>query len=128
MKTKHTILIVDDEELILRGWHHTLDSAGYKVNTALSGKEAIELAKKEKPAVVITDLIMPEMDGVEICRRIKAIYPETEIVLVSGHPEEIKKSHRAFMQAGGRDEFLRKPLFSEELIEAVEKLLGKRSY
>jgi CheY-like chemotaxis protein len=75
---KARILIVDDEALILLSWENSLKSAGYDVKTALSGKEAIEITLEQKPDIVITDLIIPEMNGVELCRRIKTISPETE--------------------------------------------------
>ncbi|MEK6528245.1 MAG: response regulator, partial [Nitrospirota bacterium] len=114
MKAK--ILIIDDEELVLAGWEYALASAGYHVSTASEGKVAVEIAEKEQPDVVITDLFMPIMNGVEICRQIKAVSPGSEIVLISGYPEETPRFYMQFVKAGGRDIFLRKPLFKEELI------------
>ncbi|MEK7307484.1 MAG: response regulator [Nitrospirota bacterium] len=124
MKAK--ILIIDDEELVLAGWEYALASAGYHVSTASEGKVAVEIAEKEQPDVVITDLFMPIMNGVEICRQIKAVSPGSEIVLISGYPEETPRFYMQFVKAGGRDIFLRKPLFKEELIEAVKNILRER--
>jgi YesN/AraC family two-component response regulator len=123
---KARILIVDDEALILLGWEHSLKSAGYDVKTALTGKEAIEITLEQKPDIVITDLIIPEMNGVELCRRIKTISPETEVVLISGHPEEIYNYQRDFISAGGRDTVLIKPLSVIEMIKAVETIMREK--
>lgn len=125
MKAK--ILIIDDEELVLAGWEYALASVGYHVSKASEGKVAVEIAKKEQPDVVITDLFMPIMNGVEICRQIKAVSPGSEIVLISGYPEETPRFYMQFVKAGGKDTFLRKPLFKEELVEAVKNILRERN-
>ncbi|HDK82012.1 MAG TPA: response regulator, partial [Nitrospirae bacterium] len=65
MTTKASILVVDDSEVFLRGWCVTLENAGYQVKIASTGEEAINMAKDEKPDIVITDLVMPGMNGVE---------------------------------------------------------------
>ncbi len=123
MKSK--ILIVDDEELILIGWKYTLRSAGYHVKTALNGKDALNIVKNEKPDIVITDLIMSEMNGVEICKAIKNESPEIDVILVSGHPDETKRFQQEFVEAGGSQEILKKPLSKEEIINAIESIESK---
>ena len=125
--SKARILLVDDEELVLVGWQEVLESSGYHVKTALSGKEAIEIVNEERPDIVFTDLIMPEMNGVEVCRIIKALFPDTEVVFVSGHPRETEKLLMDFINAGGRDEYLRKPLYKEEIIKVVEKIVREKN-
>ncbi len=120
---KARILIVDDEALILLSWKKSLMSEGYDVKTAFNGEEALKIASEEKPDIVITDLIMPEMNGIELCRRIKTISPETEVVLLSGHPEAINKYQKDFVSAGGKDTFLSKPLSINEIIKAVETIM-----
>ena len=87
---------------------------------------AIEIAHKQKPDIVITDLIMPGMNGVELCRRIKEVSPATEVVLLSGHPEAVNKYQRDFVSAGGRDTILSKPLSIVEMIGAVETIMGEK--
>jgi len=123
MNNKVKILIVDDEELILLGWKKELESEGYEVRTALNGKEAVDEAAREKPDIVISDLIMPEMDGVEVCRKIKEMYPDTEVVFVSGHPVQTEKQIIDFISAGGRDEYLRKPLLENEIRDVIKGLV-----
>lgn len=124
MKAK--VLIVDDEELVLAGWEYALSSAGYQVSKASKGKDAVEIAEKEQPDVVLTDLFMPIMNGVEICRQIKIVSPASVVVLISGYPEETPRFQAQFVKAGGRDLFLRKPLFKEELIAVVKDILRER--
>ncbi len=123
---KRKILLVDDEELVLVGWREVLETAGYQVRTALSGKKAVEMAKEEKPDIVITDLVMAEMNGVDVCREIKKTFPDVDVLLVSGHPDEIRKCQMDFILAGGRDVFLRKPLLNEELVDTVKSILSER--
>lgn len=120
---KAKILIVDDEKIVLRAYVRELEKAGYEVFRAMTGQEAIEIAQKEKPDIVFTDLVMPEMNGVEVCKKIKEINPGIEVVLISGYPEEISKYGEDFWDAGGRDEILRKPLGPDELPGKAEKIL-----
>jgi two-component system alkaline phosphatase synthesis response regulator PhoP len=126
MNNKVKILIVDDEELILIAWKKELETEGYEVRTALNGEEAIDEAVKEKPDIVITDLIMPGMNGVEVCTKIKEMYPDTEVVFVSGHPAQTEKQIMNFISAGGRDEYLRKPLLDNEIKDVIKGLVEDR--
>ena len=68
--TYQTILVVDDEPHILRSLGFVLKKAGYQVLEARSGREALELVEAERPAVIFLDIMMPEVDGYEVCRRI----------------------------------------------------------
>ena len=81
----HRILLVDDESGIRKVLGITLEDLGYEVLTAEDGRQALELFRKIKPAIVLTDIKMPVMDGVALLRRIKAEEPETEVVMISGH-------------------------------------------
>lgn len=121
---KAKILIVDDVEIVCIHLVEELKENGYEASSALSGKKAIEKARKENFDIVFVDLIMPEMDGVETCWEIKKVNPKTEIILFSAHPTELELKKNAFIKAGGRDEFLRKPLLGGEVLQIVEKLLG----
>jgi CheY-like chemotaxis protein len=119
------ILLVDDEKDFLVSWKKLLESVDYDVKIAISGKEAIELAKQEKPDIVITDLVMPGMNGVEVCKTIKKLYPDVEVIFTSGHPFELEKNLINFINAGGKDMYLRKPLYKEELFEAINEVISK---
>ncbi len=121
----HRVLIVDDEELILLSWKYTLESAGYNVTTAITGAKALAEVERCTPDIVITDLIMSEMNGIEICKKIKEKSPATKVVLISGHPDEIRNYQSDFIKAGGEDYLLRKPLSKDEIIEVVDSIAGK---
>ena len=120
---KSKVLIVDDEELILRAYKKELEESGYHVLVAQSAKEALAIIKQDKVDIVLVDLVMPEMAGVEMCKVVKALSPDTEVVLMSGYIEEMEKSWIEFIKAGGRDFFLRKPLGERELIDTVKTIL-----
>lgn len=119
---KARVLLVDDEKLILKSYPKELESAGFDVKTADNGKKAIDIVSEDDIDIAYVDLKMPEMNGVQLCQQIKTISPKTEVVLISGHPQEVEVCLMSFLKNGGRDEFLRKPLFENELIRATEKL------
>jgi len=82
MKKKDTkILLVDDEPDILEIVSYNLISEGYRVFTAENGKDAIVVAKKEKPHLIILDVMMPEMDGIEACEKLRNIPDLSETVI-----------------------------------------------
>lgn len=103
---KVRILIIDDERIILKAYTKELEAMGYEVHSAMSGQEAIEILQRESFDIAFTDLVMPGMNGVEICKKIKEMYPETEVVLISGYPEEVVEHQMNFVEAGGREEWL----------------------
>jgi YesN/AraC family two-component response regulator len=74
--------------------------------------------------VVFTDLLMPEMSGVEVCQAIKRACPKTQVVLISGHPEAAWAQREAFLSAGGHAEILPKPLAINTLIEVTQQLVS----
>ena len=80
-----SILLVDDEEGIRTVLGITLADMGYRVLTAENGSEALRILKDQSPSIVLTDIKMPEMDGIELLRRIKEINPDTEVIMMTGH-------------------------------------------
>jgi signal transduction histidine kinase len=80
-----SILIVDDEEGIRKVLAILLTDMGYHVMTAENGRQALDIFKKDCPSIVLTDIKMPEMDGIELLRRIKAHNPDTEVIMITGH-------------------------------------------
>jgi len=79
------ILLVDDEEGIRKVLSIVLEDSGYEVVTAKSGEEALDLFRETHPPIVLTDIKMPGMDGIEVLRRIKEQSPETEVIMITGH-------------------------------------------
>lgn len=116
--TKKTILIVDDDEDILELLFYNLKSDGYHVEIAKDGIEAIEVAKKTLPELIIMDIMMPKMDGVEACRNIRQI-PElvnTHIIFLTARVEEYSEI-AAF--DSGADDYLMKPIKPRALMSRV---------
>jgi signal transduction histidine kinase len=81
----NTILLVDDEAGIRKVLGISLQDSGYDVHTAESAREALQLFEEIAPPIVLTDIKMPDMDGIELLRRIKKINPDTEVIMFTGH-------------------------------------------
>ncbi len=116
------ILVVDDYEANLRGLGQLLRSAEYSVTSATNGREALELARRERPDLVLLDVLMPGMSGVEVCRELKRSDETclTPVVLISGAHE--RDTILAGLEAGA-DDFLVKPIDAEELHTRVRSLM-----
>ncbi len=80
-----TVLIIDDEESVRKSFAGVMKDEGYEVVSAASGKEGIELLHETHPAIVLLDIAMPEMDGIETLRRLKEARPEIPVVMITGH-------------------------------------------
>ena len=119
----HTILVVDDVEENVELLESLLSAEGYKVISAYGGESALEAVAKEDPDLVLLDIMMPTMDGYEVCRRIKADSATASIpvvmVTVLDELEDIEKGVEA-----GTDDFLIKPINRIELLTRVKSLLN----
>ncbi len=116
-----TILVVDDELTIVEIVATILENEGYEVLTAGDGKEALAYLEKSKVDLVLSDMMMPVMDGRELCKRIEAhpVHNSIPIILMSA-------THNASRLDGCRHaEFLQKPFEMHNLLLAVESVLGK---
>ncbi|WDP86782.1 MAG: response regulator [Desulfobacter sp.] len=116
------ILIVDDEEIIVRLLSMSLRSDGYETVTAGNGEEALEVLKAQSPDIVVTDIKMPVMDGLELLKQIKLIDPDKEVIIVTGHGD-IDSTITA-LQYGASD-FINKPVRDEALAIALERAKAK---
>ncbi|MCB0506421.1 MAG: response regulator transcription factor [Cyclobacteriaceae bacterium] len=117
-KSERKILIVDDDEDILDLLNYNLTKEGYKVMRAKDGIEAVDVAKKQLPEMIIMDIMMPRMDGVEACRQIRQV-PElfkTHIIFLTARIEEYSEV-AAF--DSGADDFLSKPIKPRALVSRV---------
>lgn len=123
MRQKKRILVIDDEEIIVLAFEEELKEAGYEVKTALSGEHALKLIGKEQFNMVYTNLLMPEMNGIEVCKIIKQMVPQTKVVLITGSPIEVEENYPAFVEAGGDPEILRKPLSEGQLVSKTKQFL-----
>jgi len=114
------ILAVDDEPEMLETLEEILAGAGYEVKTTTESPQAIGIIEKDPPDLIITDLMMPELNGVDFLERIKAHYPHIPVILLTGYASV--DSAVDAMKKGASD-YLSKPFFSEELLMRVEKCL-----
>lgn len=123
-KTDIKILLVDDEPDILEIIGYNLSSEGYQIITAENGEEAIKKAKKERPQLIILDLMMPEMDGIEACEQIRKIpeLSQTIITFLTARGEDY--SQMAGFEAGA-DDYITKPIKPKVLISKVKALLRR---
>ncbi|TMI99473.1 MAG: response regulator [Bacillati bacterium ANGP1] len=114
------VLVVDDEESIRDLCARVLSRAGYTVITAPSGEDAVALLTREAFALVISDIRMPGISGLEVLERAKATYPEIRVVLITGFgtPQMLTRA-----QQSGADRILTKPFNPMELLAAVREIL-----
>jgi CheY-like chemotaxis protein len=118
------ILIIEDDELIRDVLKQLLEREGYNVTTARNGKIGIELFQAEPSDLVITDLIMPEKEGIETIRELRKDYPDLKIIAISGGGNIIAPTeYLNIAQRLGVQKTLSKPFKTEEILEAIRQLL-----
>ena len=118
------ILIVDDEEDILEFLQYNLEKEGYKVDTAHDGKAAIKRAKKFEPHLIILDVMMPEMDGIEVCEKLRSTddHKDTIIIFLTARNEAYTEI--SALEMGG-DDFITKPVKPKVLAARIKALLRR---
>lgn len=123
---KVKVLLVDDEPDILEFMSYNLEKEGYEVYTAENGKEGVKKAKIEKPELILLDIMMPEMDGIEACAEIRKIdsLKNTLIVFLTARTEEF--SQLAGYDAGA-DDYITKPVKPKVLMSKIKALLRLKS-
>ena len=119
---KMRIMLVDDEERFLQTMQKMILKKGYDAVTAVSGEECLEKLEKELVHVVILDVKMPGMDGVETLKKIKQRYPRMEVIMLTGHATA--ESAVAGMKSGATD-YLQKPTSVEDLISKAEEAFSR---
>lgn len=125
-KPSQKVLVVDDEEPILELLKYNLEKGGYEVRTATDGQIAVDIAKRFHPDLVLLDIMMPKMDGVEACRLLRAI-PElqnTYIVFLTARSEEY--SEVAAFDVGA-DDYITKPIKPRALMSRITALFRRES-
>ena len=123
MPTK--ILIIEDDPVALRFAQYTLEQEGYQVLSAPNGLEGLKKAQEEAPGLIILDVMLPGMDGFQVCRRLRATDSTADIpiLMVSAKARE---SDRGTGPKLGADEYLTKPVSPSELVASVERLLAMK--
>jgi DNA-binding NtrC family response regulator len=118
MSKKPKILVVDDEDIVRESLGDWLDGVGYDVEIAASGEEALQIIKKKKPRIMVTDLVMPGMNGIELMNEAKKIVPSIITVIITAHAT-IQSAITAIRE--GAFDYIEKPFYPEK----VELLIGK---
>jgi DNA-binding NtrC family response regulator len=123
-KRRKRVLAIDDEPAMTEWLKIPLDHAGYEVRTAHIGTTGEEMFRTWRPDAVVTDLMLPDVDGIELVRRFKEIDPEAEVIVVTGQGN-IPRSVDA-VKAGAFD-FLEKPIDADRLLDKLEKAIKQKS-
>jgi DNA-binding response OmpR family regulator len=118
------ILVIDDEPYILRALSYLLTREGYRVETASNGEEGLARVQELKPPLVFLDIMMPRMNGYEVCEQIKQD-PElakTYVIMLSAKGQQIDRERGLL---GGADDYMTKPFSPREVAEHVRTLIAK---
>jgi len=121
------ILVVDDESVLVETIAYNLEQAGYQVITAADGKSALQAAHRELPDLIILDIMLPEMDGLEVCRQLRreSSTATTPIMMLTAKDDEIDKVVGLEV---GADDYVTKPFGRRELLARVRALLRRADY
>lgn len=130
MPERWRILVVDDDPDFLEATRAVLESQPYSVTTAPNGVEGLERARSLMPDLILLDIIMPGMDGFEVCRRLKedTRLSQTPVMMITSFSEKYMDTTLSLSQGLTleADDFIDKPIVPAELLLRVEKLLRKR--
>lgn len=119
------VLIIDDERPIRETLEMFLREKGYEVATSEDGKEGLEAVQRVRPEIVILDIRLPGMDGLEVLRRIKEKGEETQVIMITAYHDT--ETTRQAMKLGAY-EYIRKPLDADEFENAIEKAVYNLSH
>ena len=117
------ILIIDDEPYILLMLKKLLEKAGYKVDLASNGREGMALFEKDSADLVITDIIMPDKEGLELILEMKKLRPELKIIAMSGGGRISPESYLECARHFGAERVFQKPFRQKDLVLAVKDLI-----
>ncbi|WP_019121952.1 response regulator transcription factor [Brevibacillus massiliensis] len=116
------ILVVDDEPSIAKLLQFNLEKAGYQVLIALDGKQGLEMARQEKPDFIVLDLMLPKMDGMDVCKTLRQERVNTPILMLTAKDDELDKVLGLEL---GADDYLTKPFSPREVVARVKAILRR---
>jgi two-component system alkaline phosphatase synthesis response regulator PhoP len=116
------ILVVDDEQSIVTLLQFNLEQAGFSVIVALDGKEALATAIREKPDLMVLDLMLPELSGLEVCKELRQAKMKTPILMLTAKDDELDKIIGLEL---GADDYLTKPFSPREVVARVKAILRR---
>ena len=121
--SKGKILVIDDEDIVLKSCHRALTPEGYDVNTAKSGVEGLKMLENELFNVALIDVKMPDMDGMEVLKKIKERWPDVVVIIITGY--SAIASAVSSIKLGAFD-YIEKPFTPDGLLSAIKKALGRQ--
>ncbi len=116
------ILVVDDEQSIVTLLQYNLQQAGYEVITAMDGEEGKDLAVLEKPDLIVLDLMLPKLDGIEVCKQLRQQKVSTPILMLTAKDDEFDKVLGLEL---GADDYMTKPFSPREVVARVKAILRR---
>ena len=116
------VLVVDDSGLARRTTRKILESAGYEVIEAEDGLRGLEQFYVERPAIVVLDVTMKDMDGIEVLKRIRELDETAKVIIVTA---DVQNSTREMAESGGAFGFVNKPVVAKSLLDAIEGALNQ---
>jgi DNA-binding response OmpR family regulator len=119
-----TILIVDDEAYIVTSLEYVMQSAGFEVAVAYDGEEALEKVAEIVPDLVILDLMMPKLDGFEVCEKIRQnpLWKGVRIIILTAKGRDIERKKGMSL---GADDYMTKPFSTRDILDRVKELLAE---
>jgi len=122
----HRILIVDDEPNIVLALELLMKKEGYEVHTVDDGDRAVQAAKELRPDLILLDIMMPKMDGYEVCQRIRsdALLKDVSIIMLTAKGREVEREKGLAL---GADHYITKPFSTRQVVMKVKEILATRS-
>lgn len=121
---RKSVLVVDDQLFVCRALSRELQEGGFHSDHVLSGKEAIERAKERPYDMFFIDISMPDMDGIEACRALKAINPKAEYVCFTGmYNKVVSRKNSGYLDIEGKAKLLYKPFRTDTFLSLAQKVL-----
>jgi DNA-binding response OmpR family regulator len=124
MTNPHSVLIVDDEPNIVLSLQFLMRKAGYLVRTAGDGEQALAELAREKPDLVLLDVMMPKIDGFTVCQRIKAApeWQDVRVIMLTARGRDVEREKGLAL---GADDYITKPFSTQDAIDRVAAALAK---
>jgi len=123
VRSEYRVLVVDDEQFLRQILVRIVKRDGYQVEEAANGREALEKMAQKHFDLVITDIKMPEIDGMELLARVAEEYPDSQVVVITSHSGEVS-SREAI--AGGASHFISKPFKNVEITHTLDSLIARK--
>jgi DNA-binding response OmpR family regulator len=119
-----SVLIVDDDPVLLGLMSAAFQAGGFKTRTADNGRRAVRMAETAPPDLVVTDIVMPEMEGIATLMELKKLHAPPRVIAISGQPSFRRKSYLKWAKTLGADAVLAKPFRMSEIVGLANKIVA----